>query len=281
MSKGYVRVHARGTKFAIRARQPGNRNSRGNFTVSLSNGNQEPRLPSSSWDCWVPFPCLSSLTRPAMRPIPIALAAFLLHVYAQQYSNAIDGFGPLIDHSTFASREIRGCTFASPCRLSVITFDSDSDNDSDPDSDPDQPQPHLGLSKGAIAGIALGTAVFTALLAIGLVFCLRVRNRRKLRDSELPPRAVSNDPVADLAAEMRLVRTQMERLAAQQRAIEGGADSVSVARSLSTMKHEQTRVLREMSPTATNSVEHTDSGLRLTAGSVYHDDGSPPEYVPE
>ncbi|KAJ7608956.1 hypothetical protein DFH06DRAFT_1346636 [Mycena polygramma] len=157
-------------------------------------------------------------------------------------------------------------------------------HDSDPHSDPDQPRPHSGLSKGAIAGIALGTSAFTALLGIGLFFCLRARHRRKFVDSEVPPDkdAVSNDPVADLAAEMRLVRTQMERLAAQQ-ALQGGADGteISVTRSLSTMKHEQTRVLREMSTTATNSVEHTESGLRLTAGSVYHDDGSPPGYVPE
>ncbi|KAJ7605708.1 hypothetical protein DFH06DRAFT_1252574 [Mycena polygramma] len=195
-----------------------------------------------------------------MRAIHVALQALLLlHVYARQHIR-IDDSGPLIDHS-----------------------DSDNDNDNDPDNDPDQPRPHSGLSKGAIAGIALGTAAFTALLGIGLFFCLRARHRRKLRESEVPPDkdAISNDPVADLAAEMRLVRTQMERLAAQQQAIEGGADSVSVARSLSTMKHEQTRVLHEMSPTTTNSVEHTHSGLRLTAGSVYHDAGSPPEYVPE
>ncbi|KAJ7658297.1 hypothetical protein DFH06DRAFT_1196549 [Mycena polygramma] len=220
-----------------------------------------------------------------MRAILIALQTLLfLHVCAKPHIT-VDNSGPLIDHRGVVPNEIRRCTFATSCNLSVITFDSDSDNDNDHDNDPDQPRPHLGLSKGAIAGIALGTAAFTALLGIGLFFCLRARHRRKLRKSELPPDkdAVSNDPVADLAAEMRLVRTQMERLAAQQ-ALLGGIDSgteVSVTRSLSTMKHEQTRVLREMSPTATNSVEHTDSGLRLTAGSVYHDDGSPPEYVPE
>ncbi|KAJ7645149.1 hypothetical protein DFH06DRAFT_1212566 [Mycena polygramma] len=148
-----------------------------------------------------------------------------------------------------------------------------------------------GLSTGAVAGIAVGAILAGALIGAGIFLGLRSRNRAQTTAPgehhyvPSPPdmhETGSNAP--DIIAEMRMVRSQMERLEAQQKALqEGSRTSVlsdtesSVSRSLSTMKRDQTRVLRETTSTATNSLVRTESGLQLTAGSVI-DAEVPPQY---
>jgi hypothetical protein len=92
---------------------------------------------------------------------------------------------------------------------------------------------------------------------------------------------------------MRMMRSQVERLAADQRALQRGSttstfselesptsrDFSTVSRSVSMMKRDQSRALRATNATATNSIVYTDGGLRLTAGTA--PDEIPPQYVPE
>jgi hypothetical protein len=86
---------------------------------------------------------------------------------------------------------------------------------------------------------------------------------------------------AAITNQLRILQDQVQQLI-QDRA-EGsstaGSDTASVTRSLSTMKRDQTRVVREhqLGHVVTDSLVHTDSGLRLTAGRVV--DELPPTYV--
>jgi hypothetical protein len=91
-----------------------------------------------------------------------------------------------------------------------------------------------------------------------------------------------------------MVRFQVERLTADQRALQedsttpgfsdiesstASGDLSTVSRSLSTMKRDQSRALRATNPTATNTIVHTDSGVRLTAGPAQEE--IPPQYAPD
>ncbi|KAJ7858422.1 hypothetical protein B0H13DRAFT_2356523 [Mycena leptocephala] len=157
------------------------------------------------------------------------------------------------------------------------------------------------LSTGAIAGICVGAVFISALIAVGIYFCLRARKRAArtgdLHSSQPPPHATETIPsptATELVAEMRMMRSQVERLTADQRALQRGStastfldfesptasrDFSTVSRSVSMMKRDQSRVLRATNATATNSIVHTDSGLRLTAGTVPEE--IPPQYAPE
>ncbi|KAJ7676832.1 hypothetical protein DFH06DRAFT_1122126 [Mycena polygramma] len=158
------------------------------------------------------------------------------------------------------------------------------------------PNTHSTLTSGAKAGIAVGAVALVALLGVVLFLVLRGRNeaRGKPHEPECPPDqpdSPSNgaEHETDLIAEMRMVRSQVERLAEQQKqALQEGSSRASVfsdtestvTRSVSTMKRDQSRVLRATNSTATNSMVYTDSGLRLSAGAAI-EEAPPPEYVSE
>ncbi|KAJ7919863.1 hypothetical protein B0H13DRAFT_2319968 [Mycena leptocephala] len=161
------------------------------------------------------------------------------------------------------------------------------------------PSTQAKLSTGAIAGIGVGTAFISVMIAVGIYLCLRARKRIARvgggHSSQPPPDATETIPsptAIELVAEMRMMRSQVERLAADQRRSSAastfsGLESPTASRDLSTisrssvsiMKREQSRVLRAINATATNSIVHTDSGLRLTAGTS--PDEIPPQYAPE
>ncbi|KAJ7658267.1 hypothetical protein DFH06DRAFT_1196487 [Mycena polygramma] len=149
----------------------------------------------------------------------------------------------------------------------------------------DQPSTHSTLTTGAIAGVAVGAVATCAMIGIGLFLCLRAKRPSRDPPHQSAPPDIPGAEAADLAAEMRMVRAQMEHLAAQQQAIHQvnhraslfSDTESSATRSLSTMKRDQTRVLHATNSMATDSLVHTDGGLRLTAGSAM--DEAPPEYV--
>ncbi|KAJ7261023.1 hypothetical protein C8J57DRAFT_1232584 [Mycena rebaudengoi] len=99
------------------------------------------------------------------------------------------------------------------------------------------------------------------------------------------PAVLTLDPAA-LAEQMRLLNAKVERLEVErieEASTSGSTTSPggsSLGRSLSTMKSEQTRMLRSHNgydDGATDSLSHTDSGLRLTAGRIA-DEAPPPTY---
>ncbi|KAJ6473404.1 hypothetical protein C8R47DRAFT_1295073 [Mycena vitilis] len=109
-----------------------------------------------------------------------------------------------------------------------------------------------------------------------------------LDTAHVPPPLVEpppSDPMPSVAAqdEVRILREQLEQ--SKQRVDGGSATAMgqknaSLGRSLSTMKREQTRVLQpQLGPGnyVTDTLFHTDSGLRLTAGRAV--DELPPSYV--
>ncbi|KAJ6572412.1 hypothetical protein DFH09DRAFT_1461880 [Mycena vulgaris] len=162
------------------------------------------------------------------------------------------------------------------------------------------------LSVPAIAGGAVaGVAVLLVLISI-LMLLRRPRNGDSTRTSwtNVDPAPVPllsgrgwtqpsfpegvNDPdhhTAGLVLELRMLREQVERLEAERREGSGSAGSetasLTLSRSFSTMKREQTRVVQahQYGYGVTDSLVHTDSGLRLTAGREVHE--VPPTYVPE
>ncbi|KAJ7271274.1 hypothetical protein C8J57DRAFT_1508227 [Mycena rebaudengoi] len=145
---------------------------------------------------------------------------------------------------------------------------------------------NVGLSEGKSprrcdAGGVIGGV---ALIALALVAFLFLRRRR--HSDKLPPgsTAQETDPPT-LVEQVRLLHEQVQRLgverdnAASGSSSSGGGGS-SIGRSLSTMKSEQTRALRSHSGYAngaSDSLTHTDSGLRLTAGRTV-DEAPPPTY---
>lgn len=124
------------------------------------------------------------------------------------------------------------------------------------------------------------------LTVIDLIRVIRIHRAAK-REAKEPHSTATGASVAeatDLVAEMRTMKSQLERLVeAQQRALErnsaaGPSDGFdnTLHHSFSTMKREQSEALRETRPTATNLVLHTDNGVELMAGPT--GEQGPPEY---
>lgn len=95
---------------------------------------------------------------------------------------------------------------------------------------------------------------------------------RQLRNEVKRLDGTSNGTASDITS---LVSTSMEGSSAK------GSESASRARSLSMMKRDQTRALQDHEHSVgvgvSDTLVHTDSGLRLTAGRVV--DEVPPSYV--
>ncbi|KAF8193549.1 hypothetical protein K438DRAFT_1828837 [Mycena galopus ATCC 62051] len=179
------------------------------------------------------------------------------------------------------------------------------------------PLPKKKLPLGAIAG---GTLAGCALLGVlGTVLLCRRRLRPRSRDvspsieeAPLPPLggavttipkegtenganlAVVHEEISPgdqtataLAAQVRALEAQVQQLMTER--TERGAPTDSTAgsdvslpaRSLSTMKREQTRAVRNHQEgySGADALLHTDSGLRLTAGRIV--DELPPTYAAE
>ncbi|KAJ6467103.1 hypothetical protein C8R47DRAFT_1153147 [Mycena vitilis] len=188
---------------------------------------------------------------------------------------------------TTNSDVVSSAGFSSTGSRSVATSDGPTHTSNAASSDSTsstQSSTHSTLTTGAIAGVAVGALATCALIGIGLFLCLHARRPTRDPPNQPPPPDMASAAAADLAAEMRMVRAQVEHLAAQQQAIHQVDHRASLftdtessaTRSLSTMKRDQTGVLRATNSTATDSLVHTDGGLRLTAGSAM--DEAPPEY---
>ncbi|KAJ7187385.1 hypothetical protein C8R46DRAFT_1207333 [Mycena filopes] len=164
---------------------------------------------------------------------------------------------------------------------------------------------HKKAPVGAIAGgVVGGTALILAFL-VGWMLSRRAKRRRGpttpameesaspqdhsplTRSSSVAILTKNDPPSQDAVAErFRLLEEQIRQLS-QQRAGSSTAgssvarsDTASLGRSLSTMKREQTRALvehGERGDGVTDTLVHTDSGLRLTAGRTA--DELPPTYV--
>ncbi|KAJ7218567.1 hypothetical protein GGX14DRAFT_390333 [Mycena pura] len=124
------------------------------------------------------------------------------------------------------------------------------------------------------------------LTVIDLIRVIRIRRaaKRKAKEPHSTAMLASAAEAADLVAEMRTMKSQLERLVeAQQRALDGnsaagpsGGFDNTLHHSLSTMKREQSEALRETRPAATNLVVYTHNGVELMAGSTREE--GPPEY---
>ncbi|KAJ6548204.1 hypothetical protein DFH09DRAFT_1367035 [Mycena vulgaris] len=207
-------------------------------------------------------------------------------------------------------------TFRIQVGVQMFNFDYAIYTSNDPDhtSSPTDPKssetpissgvPKKKPSAGVIAGSTI--AGLSALVAVvfGLFLCRRAQHRKAgtgagaeesrsapfLEAEELPPwTPVTTSPVGDplsaesdeaIAERLRVLREQVRLL--EQRA-EGsstaGTEAVSLGRSLSTMKREQMRVVQDHQAGygGADSLVHTDSGLRLTAGREINE--VPPSYV--
>jgi hypothetical protein len=91
-----------------------------------------------------------------------------------------------------------------------------------------------------------------------------------LASAQSPPDATEIPP-RELAEQVRVLQAEMQRLSARRADDRSSlaSDSASVARSLSTMKSDQTRVVqstqRGYAGGVRGAVIHTDSGMRLSA----------------
>ncbi|KAJ6608489.1 hypothetical protein B0H10DRAFT_524808 [Mycena sp. CBHHK59/15] len=162
------------------------------------------------------------------------------------------------------------------------------------------------LNIAAIAGGAVGGLAGILFIIIFLFLCRSHRKKLSAADtadekytpslggtllSQRHSNSEDSDSAADvspgaLAQEVRFLRQQMQRRPEEDRMEAGSivsSESGSVVqRSLSTMKREQTRVVRdhyEGYSAGRDLLVHTDSGLRLTAG--WEVDEVPPTYVTE
>ncbi|KAJ7187386.1 hypothetical protein C8R46DRAFT_1184986 [Mycena filopes] len=161
---------------------------------------------------------------------------------------------------------------------------------------------------GAIAGGVVGGAALILALVVGWMLSRRAKHAKErttpaMEESASPPdnplltqspavtvpttrksEPASQDAVS--AEQFRLLQEEVRQLR-QQRAGSStagssiaGSDTASLGRSLSIMKREQTRALvehGERGDGVTDTLVHTDSGLRLTAGRTV--DELPPTYV--
>ncbi|KAJ7635735.1 hypothetical protein DFH06DRAFT_1336380 [Mycena polygramma] len=149
----------------------------------------------------------------------------------------------------------------------------------------------------AIAGGVVGAVALIGILFLSL-FIVRRARRNNVRGRDTPAMEESGPASTDAfftatsrgqeplsAEQFRILQQQVQRL--EQR-VEGSgsasSDTTSLGRSLSTMKREQTRALQDSGQGRhiTDTLVHTDSGLRLTAGrgadeGVVHE--LPPTYV--
>ncbi|KAJ7618203.1 hypothetical protein DFH06DRAFT_100050 [Mycena polygramma] len=148
-----------------------------------------------------------------------------------------------------------------------------------------------------IAGAAVGAVASIAILLLGLIIVRRAR-RNNGRGPDTPAMEESGPASTDAfftattrgpeplsAEQFRILQQQVQRL--EQRvegSVSAGSETTSLGRSLSTMKREQTRALQEhgQGMHITDTLVHTDSGLRLTAGRGADEgvvDELPPTYV--
>ncbi|KAJ7451364.1 hypothetical protein FB451DRAFT_707408 [Mycena latifolia] len=173
-------------------------------------------------------------------------------------------------------------------------------------------------SMAAVAGGTVGVLVLLGIAVALVFFCFHGRKRQKLGRVAAETKVLSSDHIGstqspratprqrhnvrvdlevgavlldnsdtDTAGEVERLRAQIQRLVAERG--EGGVSSVAstdatagARRSLSTMKRAQTQAIREHETgyaMAADTLVHTDSGLRLTAGRVVEE--LPPTYVPE
>ncbi|KAJ7676656.1 hypothetical protein DFH06DRAFT_1168764 [Mycena polygramma] len=159
------------------------------------------------------------------------------------------------------------------------------------------------VSGGAVAGVVVGILALILACLVGFMLSRRAKRRaatpRMEESGSVPPpfvwknfRATTDDGTSETTAEneedrpeaadrLRVLKEEVQRL--EQQAGSSAAGSVAsppgLGRSLSTMKREQTLALQdqERRVEVVDTLVHTDSGLRLTAGRVV--DELPPTYV--
>ncbi|KAJ7488344.1 hypothetical protein FB451DRAFT_735623 [Mycena latifolia] len=161
-------------------------------------------------------------------------------------------------------------------------------------------KPPIAAIVGGIVAFVAATLAFLATL----ILCRHPRNRNRVtppvvEELSLPPLGGAILPwvvrpsvsgaanPADLDAialvdEVRRLREQVQRLETKHGeagSSSAGSETGSLSRSMSMMKREQTRVvLGHQEGFEGDSLVHTDSGLRLTAGRMLHE--LPPTYAP-
>ncbi|KAJ6502930.1 hypothetical protein C8R47DRAFT_1316869 [Mycena vitilis] len=159
------------------------------------------------------------------------------------------------------------------------------------------------VSGGAVAGVVMGILALILACLVGFMLSRRAKHRVATPHMEesgsVPPsfvwknfRATTDDSTSETMAEkeedeaqaadrLRVLREEVQRLEQQAGSSSAGLVTAppALGRSLSTMKREQTLALEEHERGAgvVDTLVHTDSGLRLTAGRVV--DELPPTYV--
>ncbi|KAJ7187394.1 hypothetical protein C8R46DRAFT_1342498 [Mycena filopes] len=210
----------------------------------------------------------------------------------------------MIDSIVYTSNDPNLSSSGTPTVVSTIGTVSSSTSSGSPTSLASHHKAPVGAIAGGVIG---GTALILAFL-VGWILSRRKKHTNgpttpamqesaSLQDHPLltqsPSVAIltatkteppSQDAVS--AEQFRLLQEQVRQLS-QQRAGSStagtsvaGSDTASLGRSLSTMKREQTRALvehGERGEGVTDTLVHTDSGLRLTAGRTV--DELPPTYV--
>ncbi|KAJ6628078.1 hypothetical protein B0H10DRAFT_1991486 [Mycena sp. CBHHK59/15] len=176
-----------------------------------------------------------------------------------------------------------------------------SDAPASPASISKKKPPVVAIAGGTVGGVAAVLAFLSTLLLCRSSRYRHAKNSPSIEEAPLPPLGGAVMPIetaeqpqannfvvapdqdaAALADQVHMLKEQVQRLEAER--AEGctssaGSDTASVSRSLSTMKREQRRVVRDHQDgyTVADSLVHTDSGLRLTAGRVI--DELPPTYA--
>ncbi|KAJ6585914.1 hypothetical protein B0H19DRAFT_1228129 [Mycena capillaripes] len=200
----------------------------------------------------------------------------------------VDTEAPPISGSTSL---VSGSTSPASSSTSPLTGTSSSGTPG-PESNPSSGKDRVPIAAGIAGGIVILLAT-----AAGLSLWKRARRRNLERTSALekadPPGGTlapieqAGQEATALAEELRIVKEQLHRLAQRvdgNSAAASDADAtVPLRPSLSTMKRDQTRSIRDQRPgsVAHDALVHTDSGLRLTAGRGSLVDELPPNYVAE
>ncbi|KAJ7662752.1 hypothetical protein DFH06DRAFT_1471510 [Mycena polygramma] len=167
-------------------------------------------------------------------------------------------------------------------------------NDADPISSSTRKKPPVG----AIAGAVVGAVALIFILLVAVIFVRRARHNKWRNTPAMQESRLSTDtlkepltvgssvsdtmPSGAIQDDVRVLREELQQLRQQVQgsSTPGDSEAASLGRSISTMKREQTRALQQQGPgsNVTDSLVHTDSGLRLTA-SRREVDELPPSYV--
>ncbi|KAJ7934765.1 hypothetical protein B0H13DRAFT_1854761 [Mycena leptocephala] len=203
------------------------------------------------------------------------------HTLEMELPSLLNGNVFALDYIVYTSND------SDPMGSSTSGHETSTSSSSGPSSGASTATQNKRIHIPAIVGTVV--AVIAAFLA-GLLLCWRAFRRRTIRRSSFSDNSAfggalmsGDQPTLEpdapsLAQELQTLKEEFRQF--RQQAEGSSSETTSVMRSLSTMKRDQTRALQDRleSYEATDSLVHTNGGLRLTAGRQAVDE-LPPTYV--